>query len=299
MRTSPHSSKPTRKGPMATPVKKEKKLSVSLAGIRNLIWGPFTFIKNRLILSAGISVLIMLVLLVYVTPLFQITNIVYDFRDTAEDCVSKQLIESHYFEKPPKVWSYLSFDGEALKKKHPCLDSIAFRWNPFSFNTLSVVIMAAEPIASVIITRIDAVNPSGLGEQYFISPFLSEELRYLTKEGNFVSLVTAPDLPKFRYRVLKNAKMEDMKISQKDLKMLLQLQKYMKTEFDVSNTLDFAQDGSIRLSTPFSEEIYITLHDDLSIQLGSLQAILGTATIDKKKIRLIDLRFGNPVIHFR
>jgi hypothetical protein len=299
MRHARSNTKPVRRQPMATPVKKESKIRLSPSGVTEAIIGLYRLFRQKFILTIILAVLILIVYLIVGTRVFQIQKTSYVFKDTAEDCVSENLIKETYFKKKSFVWSHVFYDREILKKKYPCIDSLAFNWNPFSFNTLKVTVSSAKPVAQVLITRIEATTFSGLSEQYFNAQPIEEVSRYITEDGHFISFVSSPSVPKFRYRILKGQKIEDLHMSQKDLKLVLQLDRYVRQELTSPTDLDMAPEGSIRISAPIAEEIYVTLHDDLSIQLGSLQAILGTSTIDKKKIRQIDLRFGNPVVTFR
>ncbi len=297
---TPIVSKSARKIPMATPVKGERRpLKISFSGITIFVSTFLTLLKARFLVFLSVLILVVFIIIFFFTSLLDIKNVAYRFKDEAEDCVSESAIKEHYFKKPAKVWAHYSYDGSSLKKKFPCLDDVSFNWNPFNFNTLSITVESAKPVAEITIVRIDAANLGGSSDQYFISQALGEETGYLTRDGNFITLVAKPFVPKFKYRILKNQKVKDIHISVHELEKLLQIQKYFETEFDTIAIPDVASDGSVRLATPLLEEIYITLHDDLAVQLGSLQAILETSTIDKKKIHLIDLRFGNPVIIFR
>ncbi len=284
---------------MATPLKKERKFSLTFSGIKNFSLNVWTFFRTRFLLAAFAGVSVFVVALIFFTAIFNIKSAEYSFKDFSNDCISRESIEKYYFKKNVKIWGYLFFDEAALKPRYACLDKIVFHWNPFTFNVIKVEVFAARPVAQMTVSRVDSNNLTGGSEQFFNAPVLSEEVKFLTSEGNLINLVATPALPKFRIRIFRDQKIEQLHFPVKNIETLLQLNAYQEREFNASDTIDVLQDGTVRFKTQFAEEIYVTLHDDLSIQLGSLQAILRTSTIDKKKIRSIDLRFGNPVVHFR
>lgn len=275
--------KPPRRHPMATPVKKDREFRFSFSGIISFITSSVSFLRRHVVVTISLIVLLVVGLLVFGTRVFEIQTISYVFAESSEDCVSKSSIQESYFKRSPKVWSYFFMDGLAMRKKYPCLDTISFGWNPFSFNTLTVHVYAEKPVAQFTIKG---------GTE-------GDQIRYATREGNFISLVTTPSLPSFQYVLQPDQKLGALHIDPQELQMLLKLRKYMLDEFNSDVIPELTEDGTVRVSAPFAEQIYITLHDDLSVQLGSLQAILGMTTIDKKKILDIDLRFGNPVVKFK
>ncbi len=277
-------SKPVRRQPMATPVKKDRKLTVSFSGGFATLKNIVSFFRRRWGVAIGVISLFAVLVLFFTTRLFEIQVITYKFLGDSEDCVSEQIIQETYFKKSPYVLSHFFLDGESLRKKYPCLDTLTFDWNPFAFNTLTVTVLAEHPIAQFTFVRVEDTT---------------QEVRYVTRVGNFISLVSTPSLPQFRYLIPKDQKIDSLHLLEKELETLLQLQKYIKSEYDTDAIPDMTADGTVKFAAPFAEEIYVTLHDDLSVQLGSLQAILRMSTIDKKKIRVIDLRFGNPVITFK
>lgn len=276
-------TRPVRRQPMATPVKKDRTFSLSFGGVGSLFKNIFLYLRGHVYLFIGLILLTVLSFLVFGTQLFQIQTITYTFSDLSEDCVSKATIHEEYFKHPPLVLSHFFMDGSRLRNKYPCLDTLTFGWNPFSFNTLAVYVYAEKPVAMF------TVRGGVEGDQ----------IRYVTREGDFITLVASPSLPSFLYILQPEQKLASVHIDPKDLQTVLTLRKYMLDEFNSDAVPELFADGTVRVFAPFAEQIYITLHDDLSVQLGSLQAILGMATIDKKKIQTIDLRFGNPVIKFR
>lgn len=284
-----HVTKQSRRPAMAVPNKKDNRTVFSVSAILGYFKSAVGLIKRRIAISLTIFFLVILVIVAFNTSLFSINNISYDFSDSDIECVSEDIISKAYFDEKPKIWSHYFFDSQKLKSKYLCLDNITFSWNPLYFNILKVSVSSSKPIARVVISKIDDYNTG----------VLREEIRYVTKEGRIITLVSQPDLPSFRYRISKDQNVDLINLSAADVESVIKLQKYLSTELKITSELDWAYDGSIRFRAPFAEEIYITLRDDLSIQLGSLQAILLASTIDKNKIQLIDLRFGNPVIHFR
>jgi hypothetical protein len=95
-------------------------------------------------------------------------------------------------------------------------------------------------------------------------------------------------------RYTQDTQVENIAFSQEHLVLILQLQEYLHKEFG-SAQLSLTDTGIAHFSLPNVQHVYTTLRQDMPSQLGSLQAILRTSTIDKSKLFSIDVRSGNAM----
>jgi hypothetical protein len=66
----------------------------------------------------------------------------------------------------------------------------------------------------------------------------------------------------------------------------------------IYSSVDMVSDGSYRVQLRDSGEVILSSKKDLGSQLTSLQLILSRLTIEGKKLKELDFRFGNPVVSF-
>jgi hypothetical protein len=66
----------------------------------------------------------------------------------------------------------------------------------------------------------------------------------------------------------------------------------------IYNSVAVASDGSYAVQLRDGGEVILSSKKDLGSQLTSLQLILSRLTIEGKKLKGLDFRFGNPVVSF-
>jgi hypothetical protein len=290
--------KKVRRQNMATPIKEQRTPHEQLGSFVSRVRAFSRFFRKHIIITSGaIGVIVLLCVLLF-SPFFAVTQYTVSL-DKNKGCLTENYVREKIVMPGAKVWSYLFFNRDALYKKHQCLNTISFGWNPFNFHTISISVISKTPLARILVTQIDSTNHSLSGREYFLQQPLTQQIKYLTTEGALIDLEETVHLFQFRLLVLKDVPVSRVSISQNELVSLMQISQYFEDAFKSTARIDVTPDKDVRIASAVSDEVIFSLRKDISVQLGSLQALLQTSTIDKKKILSIDVRFGNPVVRFK
>jgi len=283
--------------PMAKPVKENKNSKVSAKNFKGNLFSFLLKFQKHLYLSVGFLIILVGLVSVYLTPVFLIKNINYDLKDS-HGCLSEDQLSGYLKKKRVYPWSYLFFDSKTVSKKYSCLVSFKIIWNPLYFYSINIKIVGLAPVMKVVVVKTDISDATLGNDAYYSSNIFSEETKYLTKNGTVISIIDQTGMFTIRYRILKNDTADNIRISDDDIIKLFQIKNFMNKEYGVQVQPDVTSLGSVKLQLPFVENLYLSLRDDLQTQLGSLQAVLSTSTINKEKIKSIDLRYNNPVVRY-
>lgn len=285
------------KRPMAKPIKEKKQIKLSKKHVTS-VWVTITqFIKIHYIKLLAFIVALILIFVTFFTSVFSITSYTVSM-DEKSGCLTREYLDSYVKLHLTSMWSHVFFSDEELRDLHPCLDRLSLQWNPFNPKVLTVQVTSRQPVLRVRTQRINIQANAVRAVKIFEEPVASEDTRFLLPDGRLVTLDATPDVPEVALRYSQDTQVENIAFSQEHLILILQLHEYLEKEFG-SSQISLTDTGIAHFSLPTVQHVYTTLRQDMPSQLGSLQAILRAATIDKSKLFSIDVRSGNAVVRYR
>jgi hypothetical protein len=282
---------------MAKAVKQKKDPKDYFGSLKNAIIILVGSFKKNVLVGALIILVVVGAIVVFLTPVFVIKNIAYDFND-AYGCMTEEQVKEVTSHSRVYPWTYINFNKNDLSNKYKCLVDVDFEWTPLRFYDLVVRVEGQKPVVKIIITKTDISDFSTGIDLYYTANTVEESIRYLTQDGTLINLSDQSGLFTIRYRTMSSVSVDSISLSSEEITKLFQIQKHFQKEYGIQVQPDVTSLGSVKVQLPFVENIYLTLREDLSKQLGSLQAVLSTSTINKVKIKVIDLRYGNPVVRY-
>lgn len=282
---------------MAQPIKEKKGVKDVSLGLFGRLKQNFTFFRKHVYLSVAIVAVSFLILVGLFTPVLKISTVNVEF-DAKSGCLSEQYMRQYVLTQYPYIWSHFFFKDDELRYMHPCLEKLQMKWNPFSPKTVGVTIVARKPVLRVLVQTVQGESGNLGTDSIFFGQVVNEEVWFMLGNGTLVQLDAEPQIPTIFLRHNGKNSIQSITFTADRVKSLLQLINYCEEDFAFTPELMVNDYGVVRFSAPFSQNVFLSLRNDLRVQLGSLQSVLRASTIDRSKLYSIDVRSGNAIIRF-
>jgi hypothetical protein len=282
---------------MAQPIKDKQGAKNISAGLPSRIKQLFYFFRKRASLTLTIVVLGSLSLIGLFTPVLKISAVEVEL-DAKSGCLSEQYVRQYVLTQYSYVWSHLFFEDDELRAMHPCLEKLEMKWNPFSPKSIKAKVIAREPVLRVQVQIVQAESENLGTDSIFFRQVVNEEVWFMLGNGTLVQLDAEPQIPSITLRHNGTTSVQSVVFTADRVKSLLQLINFCEQDLGFTPELMVNDYGVVRFSAPFSQNVFISLRNDLRVQLGSLQSVLRASTIDRSKLYSLDVRSGNAIIRF-
>jgi hypothetical protein len=278
--------------PMATPIKKpgDKKITLSLLS------NSLRLSRKKIVSGIVLALLTISIFITLFTDVFKVKKLIV-IPKSALNCVSESVLEKKIVKDNTFIWSALFYNKKDLVNTVSCLNSLKIAWTPMDFHTYTVNLSVKVPVLKVKILTTESTDRNMRQDDLFTVPVSKESILYSTSNGSLLKFEENLNLPEIKLRVFENEKIQ--KIPTELLTTIYQLRTYFMKEYSEEPVFETTSGGTIRVSLSQLETSLFTYRVSLGSQLNSLQALLKQSTINKAKIELIDLRFGNPVVRFK
>lgn len=284
------------KRPMAKQIREKKDLKKTSLESVGSFKKAIAFFRRHFVFTFIFVFICFAIYVALYTPAFKIKSVEVTL-DEQTGCLSKQYVEQYMLTHYSMMWSQFFFSDEDLLNMHPCLEKMQVKWNPFNPGVLQATVIARKPVLKVTTQVIDGSGYKDTAA-FFSAPVISEDLRYMLTDGRLVQLDAEPQVPHVIVRYLSTTQLDAIHFDKETIVALLQVREFLLKEYNYDPQIITSDTGIIQVNAPFARSVFISLRGDIARQLGSLQAILRTSTIDRSKLDSIDVRSGNAVVKY-